>query len=1050
MLQSEQIILLFADAYRQVALARANMRMAAEAIESMRVAMLSESEIFAAWNILDAQVNQAAEAQGLLPALMTLREQWKTIILKDECERLQCIFEMHSPETGWIAWLHSYGDALVQFRLDFARHLCQASLPFPEHREPFLNQIRLLTERARHARWAEAFDLYVRLGEIETLVPDLRVKLLAIASEIAARHFYQFDRAKTFLDQAEALGVKDWRLLYDWGNYYFWQPGKDNQTKAKEFYQSLNEQYPEVSLGYVCLGELLERENDLAGAAEKYRQAAKCLVSPSDGYASLLRLCSQKCHFERHRDEIPLLVERNCAVALSELDYYGAFIDAGYAFQRNDMPEEAHRWYRQAITFDPTRLQAYTSEAYLYLNLSDYANAINSFQQAIEVAPEALDGYWGMSRVTEDQQEWPAAIHWYEESLKRRPQWDGFIHARIGNIKRKLNQTDEATQEFFKALAADPNNKDARYGLEGIAANLYEQQGDRAGALQLYKKLRKFAGTDYEGTLHNLVGNLYFYFGEYQQAAEEYRQAITAAPQNARYYSNLALALECFRTPGHIHEELNEAITHTQRACELQPDFTDYTEQLHRLEQERVIVLNYGEQILTFEPSEKLIQVYVEVSLWPLLLDADKVNLSPNFLEKIAAMRSRIQVRSGFIIPGVSFSDLVSPTTFAGDYQIDVIGQQVAYGQLEVDRKFAFCSLGQFNEFQGEGIAPYLIPPVEVVKGYWLDKSNWDKAKALEIELIESDTYLLLHLEAVLLQHLDKLCDHQQAADLLVQCNNEKCLEISRDPQKLNRFTRNLKKILSQGKSIANLESICEKVFQETSTDTETVPKSERVAPEPSPAITSITLILSPSSPLDRAILEQELASLQSLLFGESGVVVPQIILAKSDEINPYDFRLQLDDQKLPVTLGLAPDELWVFVPYQNIKDRFPDSRESVDPNTFTAASILKTTEEVRQEIELKQYDTRDPLGYVIFCTAAELRHRLDQLLSIELVKYFMVKLKQDYPALINVASHYYTEQALTYHLQKQLKKHDSIKNLPKILETLLVEQEVCSNEDKS
>jgi tetratricopeptide (TPR) repeat protein len=319
MFKPGQVIPFIAAAYHEAALRGVNMRAATELLEATRIAMMSEDDLLTAWNIIDAQVNRATDINGLQLLLIRLRDHWKKIILVDERERLKSLFETDS-HTGWIAWLHSFMGALSEFRLDFCKQLCETPLPFPETDYLSISQIRLLTDHARYDRWAEAFDLYAQLGANETLMPNLRARLLSIAAEVAVYHFYQFDRAKMLLEQAQCLASSEWQIASAWAIYYFQQSGEDNQAKAEEWHQRLIVLYPDLSAGYIGIGKILEKQNDLSQAETKYQQASKCLISPVDGYLAMLRLYGQKALFESHKDNIPVLIERINAVALNDMD----------------------------------------------------------------------------------------------------------------------------------------------------------------------------------------------------------------------------------------------------------------------------------------------------------------------------------------------------------------------------------------------------------------------------------------------------------------------------------------------------------------------------------------------------------------------------------------------------------------------------------------------------------------------------------------------------------------------------------------------------------
>ena len=211
MMETKQFIPLFAETYREAALSGLNMRAAAEAMETMRSAMFSADDLLDTWDTIDAQVNLSFDVRGLQPLLIDLREQWKEIIAEDEDERIKTLFK-NDPGISWNAWLHSFTAALTRFRLDFCKHLCETSPPFPEHGDLSVRQILLFMNRARQGRWAEAFDVYVRLGEYEGLAPKLRARSLSIGAEIAVYHFYQYDNAQQLLKQAQSLVPDDWRV----------------------------------------------------------------------------------------------------------------------------------------------------------------------------------------------------------------------------------------------------------------------------------------------------------------------------------------------------------------------------------------------------------------------------------------------------------------------------------------------------------------------------------------------------------------------------------------------------------------------------------------------------------------------------------------------------------------------------------------------------------------------------------------------------------------------------------------------------------------------
>jgi tetratricopeptide (TPR) repeat protein len=1036
----EQTTPFLAEAYHTAALSNINMRLATEALETLRITMLSESDLLIVWDAIDAQVNLASDIEGLQSLLIRLREDWRRIIFNDEYQSLKSIFDadIHS---GWVSWLKSFSSALAAFRLDFCKELCEASLPFPENVNLSISQIHQFIDLARHARWAETFVLYTQLGKNEAIFSNLRAKLLSIAAEIAIHHFFQYEQARVLLEQAQGLDDSEWRIKAAWAEYYEKQSGSENQEKAKERYLNLIDLRPDVSFGYTGIGKIFEEQNDFSQAEIKYQKASKCLVSPVDGYSLLLQLYGQKDLFEDHKNDFLAILNKINAVALSDGDRYEARQNIGYAYQKNNQHEEAHCWYQNAIKFDSKRLSGYIAEGYLYLEDENFEHAIEYFQQAINVAPESMEGYWGLSWVTEEQKDLVATLYWCQESLERRPEWGGIIHARMGNIKQQQNQREEAIEEFFTSLKYDAKNEEALIALERIATEYYQKDNDSENAFQIYHRLREAVDSSYEPSYRNRLGNLNYYLGKYQDASVQYQFAIAAAPENPRFYSNLALAIERFNAQGHRIEELDNAIANAQRACELKPDFSEYRDQLERLLQTRSLILRYGEQVLTFEPVDKPIRIHVQSGALPLILNHELDNLSDEFSRMVEDLRQRIHRRYGLTIPGLTFTVLEGLSVKSGEFQIDVMGEKIAYGKLELDQKFAFCSETQQVEFQFSSTRPFLQPVFEdFPKGFWLMEPNWEKAISQNIELVDVREYFLRNIEFVLINSLNKLCGHQETANLLDQYGTDACIEFRKNPYKLNLLTKRLKNVLKSGNSIVDLTPICEEVNRLAS-DTYNRPEDSqqnRPASELTQGIISLTLYLSNSSTLDRESLKVALMDMQAALFDEMGVVIPQIFIEASDTVEQDDFQLQINDQKSPITVGLTSDELWVFVSFNSVRDRFPDGRASIEPNSGESASVLKVSEEVLRLLPSHSYAQRDSLGYVIFCIAAELRRNADELLTREIVEYFLLRLKTNFPDLINVALDFWGIEELTRRLREQLRIPSSIKNMPVILETLL------------
>ena len=127
---------------------------------------------------------------------------------------------------------------------------------------------------------------------------------------------------------------------------------------------------------------------------------------------------------------------------------------------------------------------------------------------------------------------------------QHRAEWTGLLRAKIGEMYAKLDRRPEAEDLLRRELAADKENYLAKDVLHTIADDYYSKLGDRAGAEQIYAAILDILGQPYAAEYHNQLGNLSYYFDEYDKSAAEYRLAIAAKPDVAIYHRNLARVQE--------------------------------------------------------------------------------------------------------------------------------------------------------------------------------------------------------------------------------------------------------------------------------------------------------------------------------------------------------------------------------------------------------------------------------------------------------------------------------------------------------------------------
>src|SRR5712691_10300969 len=118
----------------------------------------------------------------------------------------------------------------------------------------------------------------------------------------------------------------------------------------------------------------------------------------------------------------------------------------------------------------------------------------------------------------------------------------------LGVVLAKLGRPQEALVQLEKAVQLNSASSEARFQLAAVLRSLGQEQraGEELEGFQ--EKKQQSVKEDVAGTKVNQA-NEYFQAGEYQRAADLYREALGQNPGNARTYYDLALALAHLEKP---------------------------------------------------------------------------------------------------------------------------------------------------------------------------------------------------------------------------------------------------------------------------------------------------------------------------------------------------------------------------------------------------------------------------------------------------------------------------------------------------------------------
>ena len=140
----------------------------------------------------------------------------------------------------------------------------------------------------------------------------------------------------------------------------------------------------------------------------------------------------------------------------------------GHKAQKAGRLQEAIGLYRQSLQCKPTA-EAHTFLGWAYSLQGQTQEAIEECLRAIDTDPSYGNPYNDIGAYFIEQEKWEAAIPWFEKALEiRRYEPRHYPHFNLGRVYLHLGKTDEAVEQFQKALKILPGYAPARQALSQI------------------------------------------------------------------------------------------------------------------------------------------------------------------------------------------------------------------------------------------------------------------------------------------------------------------------------------------------------------------------------------------------------------------------------------------------------------------------------------------------------------------------------------------------------------------------------------------------------
>ncbi len=203
---------------------------------------------------------------------------------------------------------------------------------------------------------------------------------------------------------------------------------------------------------------------------------------------------------------------------------------------RDDDPEEAVEYMKQAVEQDTTFAKAFMELALLYNHqLEDPDNALRCARKAKELLREATPKEYLKALIYESWVlgEWDSVIEFMNRYLELQPN-DPRVQRRLGWVLAhgRRSKYDEAIRHFERMIELDPKNISGEISSAyNHLGNLRMYMGDYEGAMAAFEGYRRLC-PNAPAPLHS-IGNACRLSGRYEEAVEQFSRIIERDP---KYY----------------------------------------------------------------------------------------------------------------------------------------------------------------------------------------------------------------------------------------------------------------------------------------------------------------------------------------------------------------------------------------------------------------------------------------------------------------------------------------------------------------------------------
>lgn len=187
---------------------------------------------------------------------------------------------------------------------------------------------------------------------------------------------------------------------------------------------------------------------------------------------------------------------------------------------------------RRALALNERLAPVHITMGAIEAGMEDYSAAEREFQRALELDPRSADAYRALGSTYQARGRTSDAEAVYRKAAEMRPDDWGNLK-QLGLFYLNTSRYPEAEHYLREVIRLTPDSAKAYSNL----AVVYVRMNRRADAALM---LAKSLAIEPNANASNTLGYLYFYEGQFAEAAEQFERAVKLVPTDSRFRGNLA------------------------------------------------------------------------------------------------------------------------------------------------------------------------------------------------------------------------------------------------------------------------------------------------------------------------------------------------------------------------------------------------------------------------------------------------------------------------------------------------------------------------------